>query len=209
MADFSAHPDAGAGHAFAAALFDGLVAAGVRHVCICPGSRSTALTLAAAGHSGLRAWSQIDERSAGFFAVGLAKATRTPVALVCTSGTAAANFHPAVIEAFYAGLPLLVITADRPPELREWGAGQTIDQVHLYGNHVRWFAETAVPESSESALRYASEIAARAVAAAGGLPAGPVHLNLPFAIRWYPRLLSLLPQPRAWTRSRPRSVVLI
>jgi 2-succinyl-5-enolpyruvyl-6-hydroxy-3-cyclohexene-1-carboxylate synthase len=138
------------------------------------------LTLAAAQHPGLRDWSQIDERSAGFFALGLAKATRTPVALVCTSGTAAANFHPAVIEAFYAGVPLLVLTADRPPELREWGAGQTIDQTHLYGNHVRWFAETAVPEGSESALRYAREIAARAVAEASGLPAGPVHLNLPF-----------------------------
>jgi len=113
------------------------VDAGVSHVCVCPGSRSTSLTLAAAQNTALHCSSHIDERSAGFFALGLAKATRLPVALVCTSGTAAANFHPAVIEAYYAGVPLIVLSADRPPELREWGAGQTIDQVQLYARHVR------------------------------------------------------------------------
>jgi 2-succinyl-5-enolpyruvyl-6-hydroxy-3-cyclohexene-1-carboxylate synthase len=167
-------------HIFAAALVDELARAGLEHVCICPGSRSTALAIVAASHPALRCWSQIDERSAAFFALGLAKATRRPAALICTSGTAAANFYPAVIEANYGHVPLIVLTADRPPELREWGAGQTIDQIHLYGNHVRWFAETAVPEADPQMLRYARELGCRAAAEAAGPPAGPVHLNLPF-----------------------------
>ena len=149
-------------HIFAAALVDELARAGLEHVCICPGSRSTALAIVAAKHPALRCWSQIDERSAAFFALGIAKATRRPVALICTSGTAAANFYPAVIEANYAHVPLVVLTADRPPELREWGAGQTIDQIHLYGNHVRWFAEAAVPEANPQMLRYARELGSRA-----------------------------------------------
>jgi 2-succinyl-5-enolpyruvyl-6-hydroxy-3-cyclohexene-1-carboxylate synthase len=179
-------PDVGIGaesnpaHIFAAALIDELARAGLEHVCICPGSRSTALAMAAARHPALRCWSQIDERSAAFFALGIAKATRTTAALICTSGTAAANFYPAVIEANYAHVPLVVLTADRPAELREWGAGQTIDQVHLYGNHVRWFAETAVPEADPQMLRYARELGCRAAAEACGPPAGPVHLNIPF-----------------------------
>jgi len=178
----SAIPDgeANPGHLFAAALVDELARAGVREVCVCPGSRSTALAIAAAQHASLRCWSQIDERSAGFFALGAAKATRAPAALICTSGTAAANFYPAVIEAYHAHVPLIVLSADRPPELREWGAGQTIDQVHLYGTHVRWFAETAVPDGDPRMLRYAREVGCRAVAEACGPPAGPVHLNLPF-----------------------------
>ncbi len=175
-------PDAGANpaHLFAAALIDELSRVGVREVCICPGSRSTALAIAAAQHTSLRCWSQIDERSAGFFALGVAKATRAPAALICTSGTAAANFYPAVIEAYYAHVPLIVLSADRPPELREWGAGQVIDQVRLYGTHVRWFAEAAVPGADRRMLKYARELGCRAVAEACGPPAGPVHLNLPF-----------------------------
>ncbi len=166
--------------AFAAALFEELGRSGVQHVCVCPGSRSAALAAAAADEPGLRCWSHLDERSAAFFALGLAKASREPVALVCTSGTAAANFHPAVIEAHYSGVPLLVLTADRPAELREWGAGQTIDQVRLYGSHVRWFAEAPLPEPSAASVRYARALACRAVQRALGPPAGPVHLNLPF-----------------------------
>ncbi len=168
------------GSAFAAALVSELARSGVRHVCVCPGSRSALLALAAAAEPGLRCWSQVDERSAAFFGLGLAKASRAPVALVCTSGTAAANFLPAVVEAHYARVPLVVLTADRPPELREWGAGQTIDQLRLFGTHVRWFAEAALPEDGDAILRYARALACRAVAEAAGPPAGPVHLNLPF-----------------------------
>lgn len=169
-----------ANHAFAQALFEELALAGVAHVCICPGSRSTPLAVAALRQAGLRCWSHVDERAAGFFGLGLAKATRAPVALVCTSGTAAANFHPAVVEAHHGRVPLLVLTADRPPELRDWGAGQAIDQHGLYGSALRWFVEVAVPEPGDGALRYARALACRAAAVARGRPAGPVHLNLPF-----------------------------
>jgi 2-succinyl-5-enolpyruvyl-6-hydroxy-3-cyclohexene-1-carboxylate synthase len=181
-ANRSASSDAGANpaHLFAAAIVDEIARVGVREVCICPGSRSTPLAIAAAQHPSLRCWSQIDERSAGFFALGAAKATRAPTALICTSGTAAANFYPAVIEAYHAHVPLIVLSADRPPELREWGAGQTIDQVRLYGTHVRWYAETAVPDADPQMLNYAREVGCRAVTEACGPPAGPVHLNLPF-----------------------------
>jgi 2-succinyl-5-enolpyruvyl-6-hydroxy-3-cyclohexene-1-carboxylate synthase len=173
-------PSPNCAHVFATALFDELARSGVKHVCISPGSRSTPLTVAAARHPALRCWSHIDERSGAFFALGLAKATRAPVALVCTSGTAAANFHPAVIEAHYGCVPLIVLTADRPPELREWDAGQTIDQVRLYGPQVRWFAEAPTPDVAGPLPRYARALACRAVAEASGRPRGPVHLNLPF-----------------------------
>ena len=112
--DASAAPNRA--YAFATALFDEFSRAGVANVCICPGSRSAPLAVAASRNSQLRCWSHIDERCAGFFALGLAKASRTPVVLVCTSGTAAANFYPAVIESHYANAPLLVLTADRPAE---------------------------------------------------------------------------------------------
>lgn len=168
------------GLAFASTLLDELERAGLHSVVVCPGSRSTPLTVAAVRHPGLRCWSQIDERSGAFFALGLAKASRAPVALVCTSGTAAANFLPAVVEAHYANVPLLVLTADRPPERREWGAGQTIDQVRLYGSHVRFFCETALPTPDSGCLRYARALAGRAWSESTGVPAGPVHLNLPF-----------------------------
>jgi 2-succinyl-5-enolpyruvyl-6-hydroxy-3-cyclohexene-1-carboxylate synthase len=167
-------------HAFAAALFEELVRAGVSHVCVCPGSRSTPLAAAAAHTHGLRVWSHVDERSAAFFALGLAKASRAPVALVCTSGTAAANFLPAVIEASQTGVPLLVLSADRPIELRDWGAAQTIDQVRLFGPYARWYAESPAPAPGASALRHARALAGRAVAVATASPSGPVHLNLPF-----------------------------
>ncbi|HVP29548.1 MAG TPA: 2-succinyl-5-enolpyruvyl-6-hydroxy-3-cyclohexene-1-carboxylic-acid synthase [Myxococcota bacterium] len=164
----------------AQALFEGLAAAGVRDVCLCPGSRSTPLVVAAGGTPGLRVRVHLDERSAGFFALGLAKASRAPVALVCTSGTAAANFLPAVVEASLARVPLVVLTADRPPELRDWGAAQTIDQLRLFGSHVRWFAELPTPEPTAALLRHARATVARAVAVALADPAGPVHLDVPY-----------------------------
>ncbi|MEB2346834.1 MAG: 2-succinyl-5-enolpyruvyl-6-hydroxy-3-cyclohexene-1-carboxylic-acid synthase [Deltaproteobacteria bacterium] len=165
---------------FAGALFEELAAAGVRHACLCPGSRSAPLAIAAAATPGLRVWTHVDERAAAFFALGLAKAARAPVALLCTSGTAAANFLPAVIEASFARVPLVVLTADRPPELRDWGAAQTIDQLRLFGTHVRWFAELPPPEPRPALLRHLRATAARAAAVASGPPAGPVHLNLPY-----------------------------
>jgi 2-succinyl-5-enolpyruvyl-6-hydroxy-3-cyclohexene-1-carboxylate synthase len=159
-----------------------LVANGLEAACIAPGSRSTPLTLAFATQPGVRLYRHLDERSAGFFALGLAMASGKPVALVCTSGTAAANFHPAVIEAYYSGVPLLVLTADRPPELRGSGANQTIDQIKMFGDHVRWSVEAPVPQTDapDVARRHVRTLAARAVATADGLVKGPVHLNFPF-----------------------------
>jgi len=164
----------------AQALLEALAEAGVRELCLCPGSRSTPLAVAANAVPALRVRVHVDERAAGFFALGLAKATRAPVALACTSGTAAANFLPAIVEARLARVPLVVLTADRPPELRGWGAAQTIDQTALFGTHVRWFAELPVPEPSAALLRHARAAGARAVAVALADPRGPVHLNLPY-----------------------------
>jgi 2-succinyl-5-enolpyruvyl-6-hydroxy-3-cyclohexene-1-carboxylate synthase len=168
------------GMAFAEALVGELSLAGIEHACISPGSRSALLAIAAKSVPSLNCWIHIDERAGSFFGLGLAKATKKPVVLICTSGTAAANFMPAVVEAHYSNAPLVVLTADRPPEHKDWGAGQTIDQTRLYGTHVRWFVEAATPESRGEMLRYARQLAARAAASAFGPPAGPVHLNLPF-----------------------------
>lgn len=153
---------------------------GVEHVVIAPGSRSTPLTLAFARDEQFRCWLHLDERSAGYFALGLARQLRAPVALVCTSGTAAANFMPAVIEAYLSRVPLVVLTADRPPELYDVGANQTIDQARLYGTHVKWTASTPIADGSEPLLRHTATTAARAVANATSAPAGPVHVNVPF-----------------------------
>lgn len=152
---------------------------GLRHAVICPGSRSTPLALVLAATPALRIWMHLDERSAAFFALGLARRLEEPVALLCTSGTAAANFLPALVEARLTHVPLLVLTADRPPELRECGAPQAIDQNRLYGTHVKWYMETALPEASNEALRYMRTIACRALSLARAVPAGPVHLNVP------------------------------
>ena len=155
-----------------------LAACGVTDVVVSPGSRSTPLAVSARNQEGLRVTVQLDERVGGFCALGMAKASGRPVALVCTSGTAAANYLPAVVEAYHSGVPLVVCTADRPPEHRDAGAGQTIDQVKLYGNHVRWYAEAPcdldVPD-------YFARLAVRAATTAGAGPnPGPVHLNWPF-----------------------------
>ncbi|HEY5640240.1 MAG TPA: 2-succinyl-5-enolpyruvyl-6-hydroxy-3-cyclohexene-1-carboxylic-acid synthase [Dehalococcoidia bacterium] len=164
---------------FVGAFVDELGRCGVRHVCICPGSRSTPLSLLLRRHPDIRVWTHLDERSAAFFALGIAKALGEPVAVVSTSGTAAVNFAPAVVEAYYGRVPLLVLTADRPPELREVGANQTIDQVRLYGSHVKWSVEATVPESGEDAVRYVRSLACRATALARSDSPGPVHVNLP------------------------------
>lgn len=163
-------------------LVDELQRAGLRHVVIAPGSRSTPLALAFANQPGLAVHVHPDERGAAFFALGLGLASGSPAALLCTSGTAAANFYPAVVEAHQSNVPLLVLTADRPPELRDSGSNQTIDQVKLFGGFVRWSVEVPVPEkdSAEAVLRALRSLAARAIAVATGLPSGPVHLNLPF-----------------------------
>ncbi len=178
MLDLSRNANTRASARFVRALAD----AGLGAVCIAPGSRSTPLVLAFAAEPRITIYRHLDERSAGFFAVGLAKGSGKTVALLCTSGTAAANFHPAVVEARYARVPLLVLTADRPPELRESGANQTIDQVKIYGDHVLWAVDVALPGDEAPAVveRYLNSLAARSVALANGRPAGPVHLNFPF-----------------------------
>ena len=165
---------------FAGLFVDELARSGVRHAVICPGSRSTPLTMTLAADARFKCWSIIDERSAAFFALGIGKATGMPAAVVCTSGTAAANLAPAVAEASNLNTPLLVLTADRPPELRDTGANQAIDQVKLFGSQVRWFAEVAAPEVSADLAAYIRSIACRAVMASYAPAAGPVHLNLPF-----------------------------
>jgi 2-succinyl-5-enolpyruvyl-6-hydroxy-3-cyclohexene-1-carboxylate synthase len=159
---------------------DELVHGGLRDAVICPGSRSTPLALALRTHPAVSVRVLLDERSAGFFALGMARAARRPVALVVTSGTAAANLLPAVVEASLARVPLVVLTADRPPELRDRGAPQAIDQVRLFGSHVRWFAELPLLDGEDVTRRHARSVAARAVAVAVGTPAGPVHVDVPF-----------------------------
>ncbi|TVR68114.1 MAG: 2-succinyl-5-enolpyruvyl-6-hydroxy-3-cyclohexene-1-carboxylic-acid synthase [Sphaerobacteraceae bacterium] len=166
--------------AYIGAFVDELVRAGLRNVCFAPGSRSTPLSVMFARHPEITLWTHLDERSASFFALGMAKASGQPVGLVCSSGTAAANFYPAVIEARYSRVPLIVMTADRPPELQDVGAPQTIDQNRIYGEHARWFASVALPENSPEMLRYVRSIAGRAVSESTGSPAGAVHLNFPF-----------------------------
>jgi 2-succinyl-5-enolpyruvyl-6-hydroxy-3-cyclohexene-1-carboxylate synthase len=167
-------------YALLRAFCDELARCGVAGVCTSPGSRSAPLVLSLAREPGLRCFSHLDERVAGFFALGLAKATGRPAVVACTSGTAAAELAPAVIEAAEARVPLLVLTADRPPELRDVGAGQTIDQLKLYGEAAKWFVEVGTHEQATPArLRWIRALACRACwTALDGRP-GPVHLNFP------------------------------
>ena len=153
---------------------------GVESVVVSPGSRSTPLTVAAARNPKLEAISILDERSAGFFALGLAKRTHKPVVLVCTSGSAVVNYHPAVLEASMSGVPLLLLTADRPAELRDCFSGQTIDQVKIFGDSVRAFHEMALPEKSSGMLAYLRQTLVHAVNRSLQGNGGPVHLNFPF-----------------------------
>ncbi|TXD37734.1 2-succinyl-5-enolpyruvyl-6-hydroxy-3-cyclohexene-1-carboxylic-acid synthase [Lujinxingia vulgaris] len=165
---------------WAHALVDELARCGLKHVCISPGSRSTPLVVAFANHPDIHDISIIDERQAAFVALGLSLASGQPVALVCTSGTAAAHYYPAICEASSSGVPLLVLTADRPPNLHDTGAPQAIDQTRIFGQHVRWFHQVAEPEPTAEKMRYLRALACRACQRAAGPDAGPVHLNLPF-----------------------------
>ena len=161
------------------AFVDELARCGLAGACTSPGSRSTPLVLSLVRDGRFPCWSHIDERSAAFFALGVAKATGRPAAIACTSGTAAAHYAPAVIEAHEARVPLIVLTADRPPELREVGAGQTIDQLKLYGTAAKWFFEVGTHAATPERLRWMRGLACRAFwTAVGGRP-GPVHLNVP------------------------------
>ncbi len=163
--------------AWVRAFIDELVRAGIEHVCLAPGSRSTPLVMACARENQIRIWVHLDERCAGFFALGLAKATMRPAAVITTSGTATANLFPAVIEASQSGVPLLVLTADRPHRLRGTDANQTIDQSRLYGSFVR--ASLDAGEPSADGLRSLRTLACGAVAATLGVDPGPVHVNFP------------------------------
>jgi 2-succinyl-5-enolpyruvyl-6-hydroxy-3-cyclohexene-1-carboxylate synthase len=161
-------------------IIEGLVAGGVTDAIVCPGSRSTPLALAAKAHPGLTVRVLLDERSAGYFALGMARAARRPVAVIVTSGTAAANLLPSVVEASLARVPLILLTADRPPELRDRGAPQTIDQDRLYGRYVRWFVELPLLDGEDVTRRHVRSVVDRATAMARGGPSGPVHLDVPF-----------------------------
>jgi 2-succinyl-5-enolpyruvyl-6-hydroxy-3-cyclohexene-1-carboxylate synthase len=164
--------------ACASALVDELVRGGMRHACVSPGSRSTPIALALARREDVEVHVHLDERASAYFALGIAKATGQPVAVACTSGTAAANFFPAVVEASQARVPLIVLTADRPPRLRGTGANQTIDQVELYARYARLFIDAPVPVKNDTTEW--REIGRQALSAALDGTPGPVHLNLPF-----------------------------
>jgi 2-succinyl-5-enolpyruvyl-6-hydroxy-3-cyclohexene-1-carboxylate synthase len=193
---------------FARTLVDEWVRNGVGFAVVCPGSRNTPLSLALVRDGRVRVDVVLDERSAAFRALGFGLATGRPAVVCCTSGTAAVNLHPAVVEAHHARVPLLVCTADRPAELQDWGAGQTIDQTHLYGNVVRWFHDPGPPEATAGANERWRALACRAVAHACGPPSGPVHLNLPFREPLVPTGEPLVATPgRAhgapWVRTSP------
>jgi len=161
-------------------FFEQLAQLGVKHVCISPGSRSTPLTLAAVSNKKLNCIKIIDERSSAFFATGLARTSGKPVALICTSGTATAEYYPAIIEAYQQRIPLIVCTADRPPELFSRGANQTINQKNLYANHIRYFADPGLPSVKVKKLESLRKIAEKAFVVSAVNNKGPVHINLPF-----------------------------
>lgn len=177
----------------------GLIGAGITDCCITPGSRSTPLTLALAEQPSLKSWLHLDERSSSFFALGLARATGRPVAVVCTSGTAASNFAPAVAEASRSRIPLVICTTDRPPRLRDRGADQTIDQVGMFRSDVRWATDLPVLAEGTSE-RLFGDSARRAVQAALGPLPGPVHVNFPFDEPLVESAGNRPPAPAVWLR---------
>ena len=185
---------ANAAHLLLRALVDEFARCGLEHAITSPGSRCTPIVLALTAEDRIRCWSHLDERCAGFFALGAAKRSGRPVVVTCTSGTAAANLAPAVIEAHHAGVPLIVLTADRPPELREVGAGQTIDQLKLYGDAAKWFFEVAIHDATAERMRWIRALACRAWFVAGDGRPGPVHLNFPLREPLVPEL-PLEPEP--------------
>ncbi len=157
-----------------------LTSIGIRYACLSPGSRNTPLTLAIANNKKIKSFVHIDERCSAFFALGLAKATNNPVLVVCTSGTATAELYPAIIEAYQQRVPLIICTADRPPELLNTGANQTINQNNIYKNHIRWFVDVGLPEPIPRRIRYIKAAAKRSVFESLVHSKGPVHLNFPF-----------------------------
>ena len=173
-------------------LLDGLAASGVNRVVLSPGSRSTPLALAGELHPSIQTWAQVDERCAAFFALGMARATQTPVALVATSGSAPTHWHPAVIEADQAGIPLLLLSADRPPELQNCGANQTINQTHLFQGATRAFHALPVAEQEQDSLDYVRSLAIQAVHQSCWPLPGPVQINVPFREPLVPERISRL-----------------
>src|SRR5690554_2227318 len=157
-----------------------LTSIGINYACLSPGSRNTPLTLAIANNKKIKSFVHIDERSSAFFALGIAKVTNMPVVVVSTSGTATAELYPAIIEAYQQRVPLIVCTADRPPELLNTGANQTINQNNLYKNHIRWFVDVGLPEPIPRRIRHIKAVAKRAVYESLVHSKGPVHLNFPF-----------------------------
>ena len=155
-----------------------LAVLGVKYACISPGSRSTSLTLAFASNKNIKLYTIVDERSSAFFALGLAKKTKSPVAVVTTSGTAVAELFPAIIEAYYSRIPLIICTADRPPALKNSGANQTINQHNIYKDHIRFFIDAGLPDIAH--LEKIKNIAEDAVRYSCFLEKGPVHINFPF-----------------------------
>lgn len=166
--------------AWAESFVNEMAAGGVKYVCISPGSRNTPLTWAFAQNKEIRKYVNIDERSSGFFALGLANRTGSPVALVCTSGTAAVEFYPAIVEAYQQRIPLVICTADRPPELRCTGTNQTINQDNLYKNHIRFFADVGLPDMSIKKITSLKKTAISAIKICCYKNKGPVHINFPF-----------------------------
>ena len=167
-------------YGFTVPLIRALASLGVAHACVTPGSRSTPLALALADEPGITVWTHHDERSAGFFALGIAKTAGTPALVICTSGTAATELLPAVVESRHGRVPLLVVTADRPADLVGVGAPQTIDQHHLFGTAAKWAHDLEPPLPGDAAPGFVGALAARMIAAASESPAGPAHLNLRF-----------------------------